>query len=185
MRCDRDDGDLRKTIARLKDKVDAVVVFPHWGKEYEHVPREKDVERAHAWLEAGASAVIGSHPHVLQPWERFVTKDGRETFIVYSLGNFASHQPQLERRSSTILYLGITKGPEGTWVNGVRHLPTHVRQVGEGRNAEFVVESIDRVGGLEESRASTTSLLSASNVIGPDDPLETTPHCDTSWRPRS
>jgi len=43
-------------------------------------------------LEAGANAVIGHHPHVLQPIETYLTQDQRNTVIVYSLGNFLSNQ---------------------------------------------------------------------------------------------
>ena len=41
--------------------------------------------------EAGAAVVLGMHPHVLHGFERYVTSYGRETLIVHSLGNFASH----------------------------------------------------------------------------------------------
>jgi poly-gamma-glutamate synthesis protein (capsule biosynthesis protein) len=43
-------------------------------------------------LEAGASVVVGHHPHVLQPVETYRTADGRNTVIFYSLGNFLSNQ---------------------------------------------------------------------------------------------
>jgi hypothetical protein len=43
-------------------------------------------------LEAGASVIVGAHPHVLQPIETYKTQDGRETVIFYSLGNFLSNQ---------------------------------------------------------------------------------------------
>ena len=53
------------------------------------------------FLDAGATAVVGSHPHVLQPWEKYTTQDGRETLIVYSLGNLLafSGKPSEESRS--------------------------------------------------------------------------------------
>jgi len=43
-------------------------------------------------LDAGASVVVGHHPHVLQPVETYKTQDGRNTVIFYSLGNFLSNQ---------------------------------------------------------------------------------------------
>jgi poly-gamma-glutamate synthesis protein (capsule biosynthesis protein) len=43
-------------------------------------------------LEAGASVIVGHHPHVLQPVETYHTQDGRNTVIFYSLGNFLSNQ---------------------------------------------------------------------------------------------
>jgi hypothetical protein len=47
---------------------------------------------AHKMLEAGASVIVGHHPHVLQPVETYKTQDGRNTVIFYSLGNFLSNQ---------------------------------------------------------------------------------------------
>jgi poly-gamma-glutamate synthesis protein (capsule biosynthesis protein) len=43
-------------------------------------------------LEAGATVIVGHHPHVLQPVETYKTQDGRNTVIFYSLGNFLSNQ---------------------------------------------------------------------------------------------
>jgi poly-gamma-glutamate synthesis protein (capsule biosynthesis protein) len=50
------------------------------------------VVTAHKMLEAGASVIVGHHPHVLQPVETYQTSDGRNTIIFYSLGNFLSNQ---------------------------------------------------------------------------------------------
>jgi len=43
-------------------------------------------------LYAGASVIVGHHPHVLQPIETYTTQDGRMAVIFYSLGNFLSNQ---------------------------------------------------------------------------------------------
>jgi poly-gamma-glutamate synthesis protein (capsule biosynthesis protein) len=43
-------------------------------------------------LDAGASVIVGHHPHVLQPIETYTTGDGRMAVIFYSLGNFLSNQ---------------------------------------------------------------------------------------------
>jgi poly-gamma-glutamate synthesis protein (capsule biosynthesis protein) len=68
------------------------VVSIHWGIEYAPAPRPEDVETAHKMLEAGASVIVGHHPHVLQPVETYRTADGRDAVIFYSLGNFLSNQ---------------------------------------------------------------------------------------------
>ena len=71
---------------------DAVVVSLHWGDEYQTQPRTEDVALAHRLAEAGALAVIGHHPHVLQPIELYRRADGSTAVIAYSLGNFVSNQ---------------------------------------------------------------------------------------------
>src|SRR5690606_16478559 len=58
--------------------IDAVIVTPHWGKEYADQPSEGQMKYAQEWVDAGATAIIGSHPHVLEPWAKLTAKDGRE-----------------------------------------------------------------------------------------------------------
>ena len=69
--------------ARAVHRADLVIPFMHWGQEHE--PRASDHQRALArrMIDAGADAVVGTHPHVVQDTE---TYRGRP--IVYSLGNF-------------------------------------------------------------------------------------------------
>jgi poly-gamma-glutamate synthesis protein (capsule biosynthesis protein) len=79
-------------VKAARAKCDLLVVSIHWGIEYAPAPRPEDVEMAHKMLDAGASVVVGHHPHVLQPVETYKTQDGRNTVIFYSLGNFLSNQ---------------------------------------------------------------------------------------------
>lgn len=79
-------------VARIRPTCDLVAVSIHWGVEYAVQPRVEDVAFARALLDGGADLIIGHHPHVLQPVETYVTKDERDTFIFYSLGNFVSNQ---------------------------------------------------------------------------------------------
>lgn len=60
-----------------------VIVYAYWGGEYESNPSEEQVALGHAAIDAGADVVVGTHPHIIQGWERY---KGR--YIVYSLGNF-------------------------------------------------------------------------------------------------
>lgn len=74
-------------IVELKKKTDLVVVYTHWGQEYKKSPNESQIELAHAFIDAGANIVVGSHPHVIQPVEQYNGK-----YIFYSLGNFIFDQ---------------------------------------------------------------------------------------------
>ena len=74
-------------IAAEKAAGNFVVVFPHWGNEYETTPSIAQVEAAHAFIDAGADAIIGAHPHVIQTYENY-----RGVPIIYSLGNFLFDQ---------------------------------------------------------------------------------------------
>lgn len=76
--------ELEQNIKTAKEQGAALtIVYFHWGNEKETVPDETQVQLGHAAVDAGADLVIGSHPHVIQGYEKY---QGR--YIVYSLGNF-------------------------------------------------------------------------------------------------
>ena len=87
-----DEAGVLDAIRQARLKCDLLVVSIHWGVEYAPAPLPEDVVTAHKMLEAGASVIVGHHPHVLQPVETYQTSDGRNTVIFYSLGNFLSNQ---------------------------------------------------------------------------------------------
>ena len=74
---------VRADVAAARQKADVVIVSFHWGQEGKTELRDYQVQLAHAAIEAGAAAVLGHHPHVVQAVEHY--KDG---VILYSLGNF-------------------------------------------------------------------------------------------------
>ena len=69
--------------ARAEQHADLVIPYLHWGREETPSPAEEQRQLARKLIDAGADAVIGSHPHVTQTVE---TYRGRP--IIYSLGNF-------------------------------------------------------------------------------------------------
>jgi poly-gamma-glutamate synthesis protein (capsule biosynthesis protein) len=156
-----------KELAQKKDEVDAVIVTPHWGIEYEHTPRPQEKSLARDMVAAGALVVLGNHPHVTQGMEKLPAPGGGEAFVIYSLGNFVSGQVGLSKTSSQILYVGLTKSDDGkVTVNGVRYLPIMM-----GASPWTAKPATG------DSLALTTQLLSEGNRIGPDDPLVTNPEC--------
>ena len=159
-----------RTLAR-RDDVHAVFFVPHWGNEYQHKPDEKQTALAKDVLDAGATAVIGTHPHVMQPIEKYVTKDGRETVIAYSLGNFMSNQIGLPRLSSAILLLAL--GPDGKGklqMASIGWVPLRM-QVRGG----FRVDAIDRLkaGDGRDSRVHLARHLPEGNIHPPTAPFAT------------
>jgi poly-gamma-glutamate synthesis protein (capsule biosynthesis protein) len=78
---------MREDVARLAGRADIVIVSMHAGDEYQRNPNRQQVEFARTALEAGACVVVGHHPHVLQPVERY-----RGGVIFYSLGNLVFDQ---------------------------------------------------------------------------------------------
>ncbi|MDQ2730888.1 MAG: CapA family protein [Armatimonadota bacterium] len=71
-------------IRRYKEPDNIVIVMMHWGSELDTTPRPWQQDMGRQFIDAGADAVVGAHPHVLQGIERYKGK-----IIAYSLGNFA------------------------------------------------------------------------------------------------
>lgn len=145
LHCYEQRDEVAKTVRDLAARADvhAVMVAPHWGNEYQHRPDAKQIEWAREMLEAGATAILGAHPHVMQPIEKYTTKDGRETLIAYSLGNFVSNQIGMPRKSAAIVLLGLTPAESGKLApNAVGWIPLHMHTSGR-----FYVEAIDRAKG--------------------------------------
>ena len=88
----KDEAGVLAAIKAARAQCDLLVISVHWGIEYATRPRPEDVVLAHKMLDAGASVIVGHHPHVLQSIETYITIDGRHTIIFYSLGNFLSNQ---------------------------------------------------------------------------------------------
>lgn len=70
-------------IMEAKKEVDFLFVLPHDGIEYIDVPLPETIARYRDFIDYGADAVIGTHPHCPQGWESYKGKH-----IFYSLGNF-------------------------------------------------------------------------------------------------
>ncbi|MDU5569735.1 MAG: CapA family protein [Peptoniphilus harei] len=83
--------DVKGDIEKLKDNSDIVIVYPHWGNEYQLVPNERQIFLKEMLQEAGADIILGSHPHVLQKYE-VEDKNNKKYFTIYSMGNALSNQ---------------------------------------------------------------------------------------------
>ncbi len=102
---------VKEDIARVRDKVDVLIVAMHCGIEYTTEPSEYQKDEAKFLSEQGVDLVIGTHPHVLEPVEWI-----DDTLVFYSLGNFISAQYQDENYNKTVglmSSLKITKTTKG------------------------------------------------------------------------
>jgi gamma-polyglutamate biosynthesis protein CapA len=84
------DAAVDKTVAKIKEirpNADRVVVYTHWGIEYQTQFSDDQQAKARRLVDAGADVVLGGHPHVIQPIEIYNGKP-----IFYSLGNFLFDQ---------------------------------------------------------------------------------------------
>lgn len=77
-------------LYRSKNPNARIVIFPHWGLELCTIPEPADRILAHRLIDAGADIIVGHHPHVIQPIEKYKGK-----YIVYSVGNFIMPNSQV------------------------------------------------------------------------------------------
>lgn len=82
-----DETALETMIITEKNTGGFVLIFPHWGSEYETTHNAIQENLAKKWITAGADMIVGSHPHVIQDFQII---DGKP--VVYSLGNFVFDQ---------------------------------------------------------------------------------------------
>lgn len=99
--------DLRADVARVLSVYDPDYLFVsvHWGEEHERYPRAFQRRFGRAAIDAGATAVLGHHPHVLQSIERY--GDG---LIVYSLGNFVFDMAEPSTYESAAVRFALQDG---------------------------------------------------------------------------
>jgi poly-gamma-glutamate capsule biosynthesis protein CapA/YwtB (metallophosphatase superfamily) len=156
-------------IRRLRDDVDHVVVSWHWGVSWgaqgssRFINQRADYQEqvGHACVDAGASVVVGHHPHVLQGVEIYRGKP-----IFYSLGNFVFWyppriKPHHDDRSSVAL---ITLGKASVADVTLRAVVIDP----DDRKPRFVAgDEGDRVAQwLMDCSADLASLLSYDRITG-------------------
>jgi len=125
-------------MAREKE-ADIIIALPHWGQEYTTVPDSRQREWAEFLLECGADAVIGSHPHVIQPVE---------FPVAYSMGNFISNMSLRNTELGLMIILKIAVTSYGdSYVAGLEAVPVWCSRpggYGDGYTVLPVREFLDR-----------------------------------------
>ena len=104
-----DSTHVKAVIDRAKARgADLIVALPHWGEEYHLVPSESQRRWAAFLHRNGVAAIVGSHPHVVQPAlfePPFAT--------AYSLGNFMSNQSDVNTQIGMLYELVLTDDGDG------------------------------------------------------------------------
>lgn len=95
--------DLEKAVSL---RPDMIIVFPHWGLEYESLPSKSQRQIAELCLKYGARLVVGAHPHVIQPME---WRKSDNQLIAYSLGNFVSGQRKRYTDGGALIRIELEK----------------------------------------------------------------------------
>lgn len=108
---------LAALIAQAKAQSDFVIVFPHWGTEYNLATDAKQAQEAAFLAQQGVDLVIGTHPHVVEPVDYIDRPDGGKMLIYYSLGNYQSIQNKEMCIIGGMAQVDITRDGLGTRVS--------------------------------------------------------------------
>lgn len=122
---------------------DFIICLVHWGTEYERYPNDFQKELAEFLFSEGADVILGSHPHVLQPYELKTIKDrygnDRERLVIYSLGNFVSNQRERYRDGGIILHFTLQRKFDYHCIADIRYTPTWVYVNTEPPKKQFYI----------------------------------------------
>lgn len=123
-----DKENIKNEIDHAKEVADVILLSLHFGLEYEDYPSDEQKDLAQFAADQGVHALIGHHPHVLQPIEWIEGKDGNETLVIYSLGNFLSGQDELPRQIGGMVNFTIkqTVADNSIEITSPKFLPTFV-----------------------------------------------------------
>lgn len=145
---------------------DIVTVALHFGSEYQRKPNAQQKKLVEALIKAGADIILGSHPHVVQPYQIFeVPQPGdkiKKAVAIYSLGNFISNQRGNYKDLGVIFEVQIQKNfPEKTVeIVEVKALPTWVHRYTQNGKLAFRVLPLEKV-----LAAKNDSLLSSKDYL--------------------
>jgi poly-gamma-glutamate capsule biosynthesis protein CapA/YwtB (metallophosphatase superfamily) len=135
---------IKRDIDKARNKnVDVVLVYLHYGPEYNREPSYYQKEVIQKIIELGADIIIGGHPHVIEPFDFFKTKNTKldTGFVAYSMGNFISNQRWRYSDAGVILNIKISKNKftDSVYISDVNYLPTWVFKGSTEKGREYII----------------------------------------------
>ncbi|MGL5080241.1 MAG: CapA family protein [Microcoleaceae cyanobacterium] len=130
---------------------DIVTVALHFGTEYERQPNPQQTTLVKNLVNAGADIILGSHPHVVQPYEIFEQTDPdgtkRKAVAIYSMGNFISNQRETYRDLGVIFKVQLRKDfpDETVEITAVEGIPTWVHRFTSQGKYQFRILPLEQV----------------------------------------
>ena len=104
---------------------DCIAVCIHWGNEYERQANAEQRRLARFLRRNGADLIVGSHPHVVQPFET-----DSSHVVLYSLGNFVSNQRRRYCDGGLMAEIEAVRHPDGRMTYTLDPVPVWVAMPG-------------------------------------------------------
>lgn len=147
-----------------KDGARFIVANLHWGTEYQLKESDQQREIAQKLCDLGVDALIGGHPHCLQPIDVFQSADGKkQMFCIFSVGNALSNQrtylmdemPTGHTEDGVMVTLSLHQNANGTVdICGIDLLPTWVYRF-QNNGSKYYILPLDDVDSLPEKTGIT------------------------------
>ncbi|MDH3369493.1 MAG: CapA family protein [Gemmatimonadota bacterium] len=152
-------GRIARAVRRASEDGYFVVVYPHWNYEYIDYPAPANRRVAKRLIDAGAHLVVGSHPHVVQGFERH-----RGRMIYHSLGNFVfdfglySEKERQDPRIFETFVLSVDVRPDRTYETTLAPARTSIHGVERlrGDAAERLLARLETISRVLENDARAT-----------------------------
>lgn len=138
---------------------DCVAVCIHWGNEYERHENRQQRLLADFLKRHGADLIVGSHPHVVQPFEA-----DSASVVLYSLGNLVSNQRKRYCDGGLLAEIVATKYPDGRMAYGVEIVPVWVAMPGYRILPPEAADTMVLPAAYRLFRADTEALLFPKDV---------------------
>lgn len=171
-------------LVKAKSKnLDKIIVFIHWGTEYQSEPNEIQYKTEKFIFDHGADIIIGSHPHVIQKMTYIPKNDStKEKFIVYSLGNYVSNQRKRKTDGGVMVQLTFAKNDSNqTYIKDQGYYLTWVNKVLEdGKNQYYILpaskfetdtsffSNISQFNAMKTYISDSRELLNSQNINVPE-----------------
>ena len=128
-------------VNKAKDrKADIIILFCHWGTEYETAPSKYQTEMAEHLFSIGVDLIIGSHPHVIQrmEWAKNAIT-GKDGIVVYSLGNFVSNQRKPKTDGGVMVRIELSRKSDTFIISDAGYYLTWVYNPVENNRKKYFI----------------------------------------------
>ena len=169
-------SEMEKNIKDMKnDGAEAIVLYIHWGVEYQLKPNATQKQIAQKMCDLGVDAIIGGHPHVVQSAEVLTSSNGdRKTFCIYSVGNALSNQRTEymgvygtgHTEDGILVYTEFVKYGDGrVELDSVNYVPTWVNRFKQGSQYVYEITPLDNISAVSPNNDSARKSLARTEAI--------------------
>lgn len=157
----------KEEISALRNAgADYIICYIHWGTEMVNSINDTQLRVGQDLADFGVDFIVGSHPHVIQPFDVLTSADGRSVPVIYSMGNLLCHFLKVEPKTSIILKLALEKLPDGAVHADYRYIACYTFTEYEGRRFVTVPLTDQPIEKEEDNAVAVERKRHVSELLG-------------------